>query len=57
MCRDGHPVDDFCMDLSDTARPAAPAIRQHHLDKALTNGHELPGRERTQLGGSHVHHR
>ena len=55
MCRDGHPVDDFCMDLSDTAREAAPAIRQHHLDKALTNGHGLPGRERTQLGGNHVH--
>jgi hypothetical protein len=56
MCRDGCPVDDFCMDLSDTAREAAPAIR-HHLDKALTDGQGLPGSERTQLRGNHVHHR
>ena len=55
MCRDGHPVDDFCMDLSDTAREAAPTIR-HHLDKALHGWSRLPGRERTQLGGNHVHH-
>ena len=56
MCRHGYPVDDFCMDIFDTAREAAPAIQRHPWDK-VTDGHGLLGRRRKRLGGSHVHYR
>jgi hypothetical protein len=57
MCRHGCPVDDFCMDIFETAREAAPAIQRHPWDKVLTDGHALLGCSRKRLGGSHVQYR
>jgi hypothetical protein len=57
MCRHGCPVDDFCMDILNTAREAAPASQRHPWDKVLTDGHGLRGRRRKTWGGSHVQYR
>jgi hypothetical protein len=57
MCRDGCPVHDFCMDIFDTAREAAPAIQRHRWDKCqqMVTGCRDAGEK--GLGGSHVHYR
>ena len=38
MCRHGRPVDDFCIDIFETAREAVPATQRHPSDKVPTDG-------------------